>query len=466
VKVLQHQSDLETCRVLLLRRGRTEVLLLDESGLRFPWVEIPRWERMTENLTSRVKDRWGCEAIRLFALRDILKKAAFDDCFYQVLECSSNGETCQDNAAWTPICSLSAERFRDSADYEALKQLLTTCNTSGEDTSTPLAKSGWFGDLQNWISVVTRPLGFELRGPFRQLNAGSSFSLIRFETNGPAVWFKAVGEPNRHEFGVTLKLAALFPRFLPRVIAARADWSGWLSIEADGTSLSETREYSLWESAAADWARLQIESLGETQQITASGAKDLRCAALSDSVQPFFGVLDQIMRQQIKTDPPILNENELRRLEKQIYECLRFLQSLAIPDTLGHLDLNPGNVIVARSGCVFLDWAEAHVGNPFVSFEYLREQFRRCVSRERSLEIQITKRYTSHWLDMVPAERITAALAMAPLAAVFTYAAGSNSWKDQNALRDQKTAAYLRSLARRMNREAILLSERGTPCLN
>jgi hypothetical protein len=117
-------------------------------------------------------------------------------------------------------------------------------------------------------------------------------------------------------------------------------------------------------------------------------------------------------------------------------------------------------VIVARSGCVFLDWAEAHVGNPFVSFEYLREQFRRCVSRERSLEIQITKRYTSHWLDIVPHERITAALAMAPLAAVFTYAAGSNSWKDQNALRDEKTAAYLRSLARRMNREAILLSER------
>jgi ABC-type bacteriocin/lantibiotic exporter with double-glycine peptidase domain len=30
-----------------------------------------------------------------------------------------------------------------------------------------------------------------------------SFSLIRFETDGLALWFKAVGEPNQKEFGIT-----------------------------------------------------------------------------------------------------------------------------------------------------------------------------------------------------------------------------------------------------------------------
>jgi hypothetical protein len=207
---------------------------------------------------------------------------------------------------------------------------------------------------------MIRPLGLRLNGSFRQFNASPSFSLIRFETSGPAIWFKAAGEPNRHEFGITLKLVELFPNFLPKIIATRADWNGWLCFEAEGSDLGETREISLWETTAAILARLQIESVSKVSDITVSGARDLSTARLLGLVHPFFNVMAQLMRSQTKVPPAILSQEELHRLEAGIQRCLALLRDLEIPDALGHLDLTPGNIITSPRGCAFLDWAEAY----------------------------------------------------------------------------------------------------------
>jgi len=61
-------------------------------------------------------------------------------------------------------------------------------------------------------------MGVRLTGKFRQLNASPTFSLIRLETNGVALWFKATGKPNEHELAIALSLARLFPRYVPRVL--------------------------------------------------------------------------------------------------------------------------------------------------------------------------------------------------------------------------------------------------------
>jgi hypothetical protein len=56
-------------------------------------------------------------------------------------------------------------------------------------------------------------------------------------------------------------------------------------------------------------------------------------------------------------------------------------------------------------------------------------------------------------------------LQLSPLLAAFAYAASSNGWRDQEILDDSRRAGYLRSLTRRMNREANQLNERRSPCL-
>src|ERR1019366_2928494 len=115
---------------------------------------------------------------------------------------------------------------------------------------------------------------------FSQLNASPSFSLVRFETSGPAVWFKAVGKPNLREFPITLALARLLPQYLPPILAARPEWNGWLALEGEGTSLGETQNAKHWKAAAADLAKLQIESTDRIGVLIDPGARDLRVPAL------------------------------------------------------------------------------------------------------------------------------------------------------------------------------------------
>ncbi len=273
------------------------------------------------------------------------------------------------------------------------------------------------------------------------MNASPSFSLVRFETEGPALWFKAVGEPNQKELPITSTLAQLFPDYVPPVLAARPDWNGWLTREGAGTLLCEAQEDALWEGAAAALAELQIDSIDHGARILGTGARDLGAATLSKLIQPFL-------------------------LGDRIQSALDALEALGIPETLGHRDLNPGNIIVSPSRCTFLDWAEAYVGNPFSSLEYLREHLRRTNGTDSAVETKLIESYCAQWEQAVPPAAVAEGLELAPLLAVFAYAAGSYAWEDKERLEEPATAGYLRSLTRRMNWEANELENRRSLCLN
>jgi hypothetical protein len=320
--------------------------------------------------------------------------------------------------------------------------------------------------LREWIAGKVSPLGFELTGPVCQYNSSPAFNLIRFETSGPTVWFKAVGEPNLREYPITLKLAELFPRFVPEVVGTKPEWNAWLSCEVEGTNLGDTKEIALWEKAATDLAKLQIQSISRSDSLIDSGAHDLRTDALRTSVDPFFDLVARLMEEQSKVPPPTLTPEELSLLKLRIEDSLTLLEDLEIPNTMGHLDLNPWNVIVSANGSVFLDWAEAYAGPPFFSFEYLLQHFRRDIGVNPTLESQFVDAYIRPWRQSLADDLTSEALSLAPLGAVFAYAAGTGVWKHEQHLRDPKIRAYFRSLVRRMNREAIQFSEQRPACLS
>jgi hypothetical protein len=460
------QSEYENYRAIVCSPDRTEILLIaEEDGFRLPSVEIPHWERTAENLCAAVKNKWNCEAVCLFTLQEVLSGDPCDGRHYQIMETYNCQRGSRGEAVCAPICSLARQSFHDAEEYEALDQFLAVSNSCGENPTLPFARPGWFGELRRWISEIICPLGFELTGPVRQFNASCSFSLLRFETTGPAVWFKAVGAPNRHEFGITLKLAELLPNYLPKIIGTRPDWNGWLSFEVEGTTLADTQEINAWEEAAATLARLQIDAIPNLNKIAAAGAHDLSGTTLSAFVDPFFEVIAQLMKQQTKVAPPMLSEPDLQLLKERINESLAELQALSLPDTLGHLDLNPGNIIASPRGCKFLDWAEAYVGNPVFSLQYLLEHFRRSVIADQMSVRRLKSAYAEEWRNRVSSTEVNEALQLSPLLAAFAYAASSNGWRDQEILDDSRRAGYLRSLTRRMNREANQLNERRSPCL-
>jgi len=197
-----------------------------------------------------------------------------------------------------------------------------------------------------------------------------------------------------------------------------------------------------------------------------AGVRDLRADTLSALVQPFLDVMGQLMDQQTKIPPPILSRTELALLGKRIQDALSRAETSGVPPTLGHLDLNPGNIIVSHDRCVFLDWPEAYLGCPFFSFEYVLEHFRRTVGIDKTLEQHLIGSYAAQWNQVVSPAAVTDTLAVASLLAVFAYAAGNGVWNDEQSLQDPKTAGYLRGLTRRMNREANELSKRRSVCLS
>ena len=461
------QSDRETYRAIVLGQGGNELLLKPSGeGYLLLSVEIPRWQRLAESMTVAIRNEWGQEAICLLNPDVNAPVTAPNDHNYQVMECSGPARP-HPGAEWVPVPSLSERTFADPADQVAVQRSLAKCDKdAGAVALEPFARLGWFRELQGWIEEVIGPLGFHLAGSFSQLNASPSFSLVRFETNGPAVWFKAVGNPNLREFPITLALARLLPHYIPLILAARPQWNGWLALEVEGTNLGETQDAHHWNTAASTLAKLQIESIDRLRTLVDSGARDLKASALLKLVRPFLDVMGQLMEKQTKVPPPVLSRSELTVLREQIEEALSLRTDIRIPDALGHLDLNPGNVILSEGHSVFLDWAEAYVGSPFFSLQYLVEHFRRMVGVNVIAESGLTSAYAAEWQSLVSPENLVSALAFAPMLAVFAYATVSDTWSDEARLRDPKLAGYLRSLTRRIQREANRLSERSELCIN
>jgi hypothetical protein len=321
----------------------------------------------------------------------------------------------------------------------------------------------WFEQLQDWVSDVIAPLGLELTGGFSQLNASPDFSLVSFETSGAPVWFKAAGKPNWHEWPITIALSQRVPRYLPTILASHVSWRGWLMNDG-GTALAKIpATVEMWRQAAVDLAGLQVESIEHTNQLLEAGACDLCVPNLLTLVDPFLDVANRLMREQTKPSPPPLQSIELFRLGAALKEALRRLDGIALPSTIGHCDLNPTNILWTGSCCLFIDWAEACVGHPFFTLEYVLAHLRNRCPDMAPFIATVQTSYSLIWERTVSAKALEAAIIFSPIAAVFAHAVSLRSWKSRSP--DEPASAYLRSLTRRMKAEADRLQRRSLPCL-
>jgi aminoglycoside phosphotransferase (APT) family kinase protein len=177
-------------------------------------------------------------------------------------------------------------------------------------------------------------------------------------------------------------------------------------------------------------------------------------------------VMCELMDQQTKNFPPALRRDQVLVLGEDIKKAAVAWMDLGIPDTLGHLDLNPGNVVVSDGHCVFLDWAEACIGPPFLTFDFLRAHFCQTRFADDSATARIAGRYGNKWNSLLSAVAVNDGLRLASLLAPYAYAVGTDLLRDEEQLRNSNTAGYLRSLVRRMQRESRNLRERGISCLS
>lgn len=452
------QVDRNTFRLIIVRRKGSEILLSSsESGWSLPSVQILPRERMAHQLTAALNKLLGMQAYCLFVPTLATPNQNARQAHYAVLESVRHNDKAPTGTCWIPRTASACHPLYWVEDSETIAESFREMDSyvSGSKVG-PFGRPGWLRELFTWTQEQLSPLGLRVNGNFRQFNSSPIFSLVRLETNGPAAWFKAVGKPNLYELPITLCLARLFPGSLPPILAIHPSWNGWLSEEVSDTTLDQCKELSAWERTAASLAELQIASIGKSSPLLDAQCKDLRLPGLIALIPRFLALMAELMAIQVKQSPQPLTVSELNSLGTRLREAFLILQNLDLPDTVGHIDFNPGNIVVSPTRCVFLDWAAACVTNPVVTFEYLREHARRNLPQITTAPVRIATAYLRPWATLVSPDDLAEALIVSPLISVFTYAVASIGSNSSGMLRSPARSGYLRSLTRRMHSEAML----------
>jgi hypothetical protein len=451
------------CRLIITRRGESEVLVQWRSGfLRLPAVTVPSRQRLAPHLLPAIRTGIGLDAICCYSL-DLEEGPTAPARPYCVLEALSGEDRLKGGWTWIGTGEAAKGRFREERDAQACRGALQRMAACGHHVdSGNFTRAGWFTEVRTWVRSQLSRHGMILGTDWEQYNMGPDFELLRFATDGPAVWFKAVGAPNLRELAITTRLARLDSDHVPTILAHQAAWHAWLMLDAGATCLDQATDPRAWRIVARSLARLQLAALPHVEELSAAGCDDLRPCTLSDQIQPFLSRVEKVIDLQPTCPPRRLSRTDLALAERLLRRSCRALEVLSVPDTLGHSDFNPGNVLIQEERAVFIDWMLGHTGHPFLTFEYLCALLRRIGPTPDKLLPSLREEYLRPWRRLLSAEQIAKSLQFSPLVAVFAYAQACTAKQGDASIEPPESGGFLRALTRRMCEEARRIEE--IPC--
>jgi len=351
------------------------------------------------------------------------------------------------------LVSVSAEEFEHLG--LSSREIKTLCLLFRGDAarSDPFSRLGWIEDAQEWIRASLPNRRIEFDDDVRTLNVGMHFALVRFGTcQPPALWLKATGTPNVHEYNVSVKLAELFPSCLPPLVAARPDWNAWI-MEEIGQPLEQIMSPSAFEQAADCLARLQIGSVAQLDTLASYGCFDQRLPILRMSLPRMTCYLEDTMRRQTSTRVAPIEPSRLRELGFLLEEACNSMGALGVPDALIHNDMSTTNILIDGSRAVITDWAEAYIGNPFFTFHHLVSMAQYAGHSSASISRMKTS-YAGYWRDVLTDVQMSRAFALAPPLSIASYLIGRDTTFAEASRDDTHCQSYARSLARHMQQAA------------
>jgi hypothetical protein len=449
-----HPELNDSYRLVIFDGTGTDVYLCEENGCWFfPEVQIPKFTRVLAEIGECVRKRWNIGTAHLFsnsASSDSFKR------FYTVLEAPRQ---CGQLSGLTKCDVLQASSLLENReDVKIFRSCCTrVLRREGVYRSGPFSRLGWIYTLQEWVQHVP---GVGNIVSFSQLSGSGDTCLIRFETPSKPLWYKAVGQSDPREFSITEALSDWLPQYLPRILSFDSNLNAWLMESGGETSLSEHLAFDTWVSIARRLATMQIDSICHATGLQKRGAIDLRAANLQELIDPFFEFMGILMQGQVRNPPPPLTGNELTELAEVLRFALSELAAIAIPDVIGHVDFNPGNILVGTERSVFIDWSSAYVGSPLLTVEYLIAHFKKNCNVLPGQERSLRRGYREQWLSVLPESDMRRAQHLSPLIAVFASAVAEGAWRDPARLAIPGVSGYMRSLARIMKREMQQLMQR------
>lgn len=432
-----HLAEEEYRLIFVQSRSRTVWIDRDANGPRLPRIAVQKWGRPAAQLQEAMEAAWNIRVILL----------AF-------LPCTQNSIPCAVAEIMTsePHTFLTATATDEIPEWELdleERKALGAILASDGSVLGPFSRVGWIGEAIHWLRTELGP-DVSFLDEIRQYNASGRFALVRFGTQGGRVcWLKATGEPNAHEYHVTRKLAGLSPEFLPPQIAVREDWNAWLM--EDAGQPRDSVDLPSLDQAVLSMAALQQRTIGQSTELLAAGAFDQRMQILRDNLAEILEYLVEAMSMQTSARVPRIGEERLRQVEGILRDACSRMEELDIPDTVIHNDINSGNILYAGTRCVFTDWCEAGVGNPFFTFQYLTKL---QSDGEAVWTPKLQETYKRSWLGILKEFQIERAFTLTPLLAIFSYLFGRGTWLHSAQRHDPNTQSHARSLARHMERAA------------
>lgn len=431
---------LVTFRLILIESHSLRILALrSPEGALLPRESVRAGARRAQALNEAIRRRFGLCTIQLA----VLPKSD------ETSECSVHEILWTQPSARDAITFEAIENFPEGEILEnernAIKGFLT-----GKDNG-----FGQFGRL-GWIEDFAARMPIHLsRSPdaLRQLNQGINFCLLNFkDSSGRSFWFKAVGEPNLREYAFTHELTRLCPAFLPRIVASIPEWSGWITEEVDGRPLSNSLSVNTWKRILGSLYALQEETTRNLAPLSAAGATDSSCEHLRAGLDPFFKEMQRAMHLQTSTTVAPLSDSDLNHLRARADTAITILEDSELPDSLLHRDIGHGNVIVTPTGAVFLDWAEAGIGHPFLSAEHLLANHERLHPVCREERESLRSFYAMLWQHGSDPVRLEVTARVAPAIGALAYAI--DTWESKATKSNPEEAwPLLRAILRRTKRE-------------
>jgi hypothetical protein len=447
-------------KLVIVNQNREVVMKGNGCAFELPEVTIPRYERFSYSANAAAREKYGLE------LFNILSASSLDTdegVVCVVARLQSALESLPMDLAWKHPDSVQSS---DRASLDAALKEFDLYNSGAEASSFGRYES--LDDLRAWYTPILDNLGVRAK-QLVQWNGDQWFQLFRIEAEasdasaavGPNVfWFKAVGHPNTREYAVTRLLAAEFPRFFPEIVGSKPEWNGWLMREVPGHELDKETTRRPWSLTARVLAAIQKFFVGKEEELLALGCRDWRMPKVLEALDPFFESMEEIMARQTKTMPRALTAGELRAMKAQCRELCNRVEDLGIPETIAHGDFSPHNVIVSNGSPWMLDWAEAYVTFPFISWEYFWN--RTMMDHPEHIQWQpwIHGNYAVEvWEPFLGKKRTSEGLRLSPAMAVLILA--MNDINDPAEWRNPAKDKVKRSLTRRLSRELELLQREG-----
>jgi len=435
------------CRLVLIEMHSMQILTTAGAGGPLLLREsIPAHARIAEWLTTAIEERYGLRAIQLALLPEVKGGG-----YCAVHEIIGELQALPESLSFAAVDEIAGDELADEEEAIVLKIMKGEASELGR-----FARVGWIDEL---LAKTGNYPGRSASPIIRQLNQGIDFCLLSLtDSAGHKMWFKAVGEPNTREYALTAELTRRFPSYLPKILATIPEWNGWVMEDVEGVPLNESGSMYQCQQALTALVVMQQEMVNDIASLLALGAKDWTCSRMATLLEPFFREARRAMQAQTSAKSKPLTGGELYQLQKDMESALNEFMSAGIPETLLHGDIGHGNIIATCEGPVFLDWAEAYFGHPFLSAEHLLADLARSNPVFAENLAALRSHYASPWKAHAQPKDLGRATVLGPAIAAFAYAVVA--WENSRKRPDPSQAwPLMRSMLRRARRELDQASE-------